>query len=93
MHGRTDGRKTDDFGTKLIPFFSIEKSGYNNSRVMKLASIAHCHIFSYSLCHSAAFQGEMIKFLLFPFIDTIIRDCNPPSFFEIDSTCSYRLLV
>ena len=48
---------------------------------MKLASITHCHIFSYSLCPSAAFQGEMIKFLLFPFryLTTIIRDGHPPS--------------
>ena len=30
---------------------------------MKLASITHCHIFSYSFCPLAAFQGEMIKFV------------------------------
>ena len=46
---------------------------------MKLASNTHCHIFSYSLCHSAAFHREMIKFLLFP-LD--ILDCHPPSFLK-----------
>ena len=30
---------------------------------MKLASITHCHIFSYSFCPLAAFQGEMIEFV------------------------------
>ena len=30
---------------------------------MKLATITHCHIFSYSFCLSAAFQGEMFKFV------------------------------
>ena len=47
---------------------------------MKLASIT----FSYSLCPPAAFQGEMIEFLLFPFryFPTIICDCHPPSFLK-----------
>ena len=30
---------------------------------MKLVSIKHGHIFSYSLCPSAAFLGEMIEFV------------------------------
>ena len=30
---------------------------------MKLASITHCYVFSYSFCPSAAFQGEMIEFV------------------------------
>ena len=29
---------------------------------MKLASITHCHIFSYYFWPSVAFQGEMIEF-------------------------------
>ena len=51
---------------------------------MKLASITHCHIFGYLLCHSTAFQGEMIEYLLFPFryFTTIIGDCHPPSFLK-----------
>ena len=55
-----------------------------NSRVMKLASITHCHIFSYSLWPLVAFQGEMIKILLFPFryFTTIICDCHRPSFLK-----------
>ena len=28
-----------------------------------MAIIKHCHIFSYSFCPSAAFQGEMIEFV------------------------------
>ena len=49
---------------------------------MKFASITHCHIFSYFLCPVAAFQGELIKFLLFPFkyFTTIICDFHRPSF-------------
>ena len=30
---------------------------------MKLAYITHGHIFSYSFCPAAAFQGEMIEYV------------------------------
>ena len=52
---------------------------------MKLASITLCHIFSYSLCPSATFQGGMIKFVLFlfRFFTTIIRDCHLLSFLKL----------
>ena len=55
-----------------------------NSRVMKLASLTHCQISSYSLCPSVAFQREMIEILLFPFryFTTFIYDYHPPSFFK-----------
>ena len=61
---------------------------------MKLASITHCHIFSYSLCYSAAFQREMIECLLFPFryFTTIIRVCHLPSFLKpkVNVACWYN---
>ena len=58
---------------------------------MKLASIAHCHIFRYSLCPSAAFPKEMIEGLLFPFryFTTISCDCYPPSFFKPKVAVAY----
>ena len=55
-----------------------------NSRVMKLASITHCHIFSYSFCPVAAFQGEMIEFvpsLLGISLQLFVIVC-PPSFLK-----------
>ena len=45
----------------LVQDYNIFQGPYQ-----KLASITLCHIFSYSLCPSAAFEGEMIEFLLFP---------------------------
>ena len=47
---------------------------------MKLASITHCHIFSYFYCLSAAFQGEMIKFVS-SLLDISLQVC-PPSFLK-----------
>ena len=52
---------------------------------MKLSTITHCHIFSYSFCPSAAFQGEMIKFV--PSLLDISLQYNscfvcPPSFLK-----------
>ena len=51
---------------------------------MKLASITHCHIFSYSFCPSAVFQEEMIKFvpsLLDISLQQFMIVC-PPSFLK-----------
>ena len=66
----------------LLPLVQYSR---NDSRVMKLASITHCHIFSYSLCPLAAFQGEMVEFLLFLFryFTTIICDYHQPSFLKL----------
>ena len=39
----------------------------HNARVMKLASMTHYHIFSYSLCPSTAFSRRNDRVIAFPF--------------------------
>ena len=59
--------------------------GRDDEHILSSYTDQFCHhIFSYSLCPLAAFQEEMIEFLLFPFryFTTIIHDRHPPSFLK-----------